>query len=113
MATPKTRHRIRLELLLADGNWHDRTQLVADTVAVIPPGVAARQAVANRAGARARWVPTSDRGPEGGAPPGDDVRVGANDITIRTLATMRRAGHLQERTVDGTAQIRLTPQGDG
>ena len=74
-----------LDAGIADGDWHDRARLIVDAMGSVPPGVAHRRATAVRARKKARRTPVSDRGPQGGFPPGDDVRVGARDIVRRTI----------------------------
>lgn len=118
MPTPKTPARRRLDELLADGEWHDREQLILDTVGIIPPGIAARHARdcrtraravdANRA-ARDGRIP---RAPSGGRGPADDTRVGARSIATRTLRRALDRHAYEARTHRGVAQIRLRTGGE-
>lgn len=48
MSAPKTAWRLRLEELLADGEWHDLDECCAVAGPMIPPGRAARVTEAER-----------------------------------------------------------------
>lgn len=115
MATPKTPVRVRLDELLSDGAWHNREHLVADTVGVVPPGVAARRATTSRR--RSRTQRERDAGRDlhewngGGTPRGDDIRVGARDLVVHRIGSAVGDGAFERRTLpDGTVQIRRPPR---
>ena len=117
MPTPKTPQRIRLDELLADGEWHDRALLIAGTVGVIAPGVAPRHARKMRRDDRAGHlrrrggVPGTHKG--GGPGTADDVRVGARALVTRTILTAVRSGAYERRERLDTVQIRRRPETGG
>jgi hypothetical protein len=107
MPTPKTRVRVRLEELLADGDWHDREPVIAELMPLVEPGKASRVALQLRAHNRRQRVAAGRTGPHngGGVTPSD--RAGARYIARRTIGSAAKRGTVETRTVDGTVQIRL------
>ncbi len=117
MPAPKTPQRVRLDELLADGEWHDREPLVVAAAAAVPPGVAARHARHQRAAWRARYHRRNGTAPPPTAigRPSDDVRVGARHLAITAIRTAVAQRAYQQRTLpDGTTiQIRRRPEMGG
>ena len=105
MTPPKTPLRLRIEELLADGNWHPLEVTITTAQVLVPPGQAARRAETNR-----QAVATPGHPAEHGRVLGTEaaaVTVGQRDITRRTIHGAVTRGAI-ERSADGT-HIRLTP----
>lgn len=109
MAPPRSPVRLRLDELLADGDWHDREPIVLALMPLVPPGQAVRRANLNRSRWRADHGCQPHDGTHGGTPPRDDQAVGARSIVTGLLSTLVGAGRLERRGDAGRTQIRLTP----
>lgn len=107
MAPPKTPLRIRLEELLADGNWHDRAEVLDELAPLVPPGKAIRAAETDRAGNRRR------NGNPGPANPAlsrarDPQTVGARACATDIIKSAYQCGRIERRTINGVTQYRLS-----
>ena len=112
MPTPKSPARNRLDELLADGEWHDREQLVRALMPLIPPGQAVRTATRNRAGKRRRRAEQGMEPTPKYGRPADEQTVGARTCAYSVIATAVRFHTAERRTVAGRIQIRRTPPKD-
>jgi hypothetical protein len=84
-----------IDALLADGEWHDREELLAAGAAAVPPGVAFRNGERQRLARRSVGSPTTrHRGDNATA-----IAVGARVIADKILWSRARRGSL-ERTGD-------------
>lgn len=85
MTAPKTPWRVRLEALLADGEWHDLDECCAVAGPLVPPGRASRVSEADRR----RWNPGPRQRPRS-----EDAAVvaGRRKIIRWTLLQMVRSG---------------------
>jgi len=83
----KSPARLAVDQVIADGDWHDREELIAAAMAVIPPAVAYRRAEVNRTrkttGLRSR----------GGRD--DAVRAGSRDLARRLIDEAVRRGSIE------------------
>lgn len=107
MTPPRSATRLRLEELLADGEWHDREPIVQALMLVVPPGQAVRRAHHTRARWRTDHGCQPYTGATGGTPPRDDQAVGARSLAMGLITTLVTVGRLERRTVAGVIQIRL------
>jgi hypothetical protein len=91
----------------ADGQWHDRAEIIGLIAPHVPPGQAVRNARRLRQRQadirRARGAPVIPAN----ARPGDDQAVGAHDIARSTINNA--IGVERQRTPDGRTLIRRTP----
>jgi hypothetical protein len=71
--------------VLADGEWHDRDELVAAGAAAVPPGVAFRAGEAERNRTRGR---PNGPGPRVRGEDADSIRSGARKLACRNLSML-------------------------
>lgn len=101
--------RLRLDQLLADGEWHDRHQLLDVLTPLVPPGQATRQARRTRVAARARRTDTvthPNRSHRADNANRQAIDVGARRTVSDTLNTAVRFGSVESRIDDGHRQYR-------
>lgn len=97
MANPKSTVRLRLEQLVADGEWHRRDQLIAELVGLVPPGKATRHAAAMRQSVITHPHQVRRR---------DPIQVGSRDIVRKTIEAAAARGFLERTVVDGAVSYR-------
>ncbi len=99
--------RAHLDAILADGEWHDRDELVAAALDRVPPGAASRRAVKANERRRARYRETHavTRGPQGGRAL-DAARAGARLIVGDAINGAVTRGVYERRRHQGVTQVR-------
>lgn len=113
MGTPRSPWMVKIHELLADGGWHDREDLMAAAMPLVPPGKAERQAKVERDRQDAARRRKGDPIIRANSKPSDPVAVGARIVVGHSLGTAVDQGRLQRRRLpDGRIQIRRNPQED-
>ena len=95
MVAGKTTVRIRLDELLADGQWHDRDTILTELMAHVPPGKAIRRAIDQRAGDRRRRNGHAQMTNPEFSQPQDNQRVGARSIARDVLNSAVTRGTIE------------------
>jgi hypothetical protein len=91
------------DITLADGEWHDREEVAANMMAVIPPGMAVRRRVRVRdSQAAVKGYATSRP-----TPVDKQIRRGQRSIAIQSINNACADGKWQYN--DDRSRVRLTP----